>query len=321
MLHDRQQLDVREAQVGDVVDEVLGELAVRQALSPRPEVHLVDAHRPVVGVAAGPSLHPGPVAPGVVGVVDDRPRVGRHLGAAGHRVGLGAHDVVGAADLELVDVPDAHVGHEQLPDARGPDEAHRVDPAVPVVEVPDDAHGLGARRPHRERDAADGAHRAVVLPRARAQDRPELLVASLVDEVQVDLTEGRREAVGVVLEVVDAVGPGDEQPVVHRARDVGAHRRPHALRLVRQLELLAVLEAHPHGLRQRLEHPDAQAPRLEVLAEEVVGLLVAPLDERGDRAADLGAGEGVTTGLLAWGSGPGAGRAAGPAAGAGRRGR
>ena len=86
------------------------------------------------------------------------------------------------------------------------------------------------------------------------------------------------------------------EAVVHRAGGVGAHRRPHALGLVRELELLAVLEAHPHRRRQRLEHAHAQAPGLEVLAEEVVGLLVAALDEGGDRAADLGAGGGAHDG-------------------------
>ena len=82
------------------------------------------------------------------------------------------------------------------------------------------------------------------------------------------------------------------QAVVHRARGVGAHRGPHALGLVRELELLAVLEAHPHRLGERLEHPQSQAAGLEVLPEEVVGLLVATLDEGGDRAAHLGAGRG-----------------------------
>ena len=47
---------------------------------------------------------------------------------------------------------------------------------------------------------------------------------------------------------------------------------------------------------QRLEHAHAQAAGLEVLAEEVVGLLVAALDEGRDRTADLGAGGGAHDG-------------------------
>jgi hypothetical protein len=91
---------------------------------------------------------------------------------------------------------------------------------------------------------------------ARSEHGPEQLVAALVDQVQVDLPERRGEAVGVVLQVLDTVGPGDDQAVVHRARHVGAHGGPHTLGLVRELELGVVLEAHPHGLGQGLEHPD-----------------------------------------------------------------
>ena len=45
VLHHRHELDVGEAEVGDVVDQVLGEVAVAVAAAPGPEVHLVDAHR------------------------------------------------------------------------------------------------------------------------------------------------------------------------------------------------------------------------------------------------------------------------------------
>ena len=58
VLHDGQQLDVGEPEVGDVVDQVLGQVAVRHALAPRAEVHLVDAHRALVRVAAGALVHP-----------------------------------------------------------------------------------------------------------------------------------------------------------------------------------------------------------------------------------------------------------------------
>ena len=63
VLHDGEELHVGEAEVGDVVDEVLGEVAVGHALPPGAEVDLVDAHRAGVGVAAGPSLHPLPRHP------------------------------------------------------------------------------------------------------------------------------------------------------------------------------------------------------------------------------------------------------------------
>ena len=57
VLHDRHELDVGEAEVGDVVDEAVGHLlvGVRAAavvLLPRAEVHLVDRHRPRRAAAA-----------------------------------------------------------------------------------------------------------------------------------------------------------------------------------------------------------------------------------------------------------------------------
>ncbi len=55
-----------------------------------------------------------------------------------------------------------------------------------------------------------------VVPHVRPEDGPQLLVAALVDEVPVDLAEGRRETVRVVLLVLDAVAVLDEQAVVVR---------------------------------------------------------------------------------------------------------
>ena len=47
VLHHRQQLDVREAEVADVRRELVGELAPAEALAPRRRVHLVDRDRPL----------------------------------------------------------------------------------------------------------------------------------------------------------------------------------------------------------------------------------------------------------------------------------
>ena len=60
-----------------------------------------------------------------------------------------------------------------------------------------------------------------------------------------------------------------------------------ALGLVPERELLAILETHAHRSRHRPEHADPQPSLLEVLAQQVVRLLVATLDERGDGAGHL----------------------------------
>ena len=78
VLHDGQQLDVGEAQLGDVRRQLVGELVVAQraaalVLAPRAEVHLVDRHRPLVGTVLGGALgHPLVVGPGVLALEDAR---------------------------------------------------------------------------------------------------------------------------------------------------------------------------------------------------------------------------------------------------------
>jgi hypothetical protein len=73
MLHDRQQLDVREAHVLHVRNETLGKLAVGEESiavlrhpSPRAEMDLVDRHRPPQpSVVLAPRRHPVVVQPAV----------------------------------------------------------------------------------------------------------------------------------------------------------------------------------------------------------------------------------------------------------------
>ncbi len=79
VLHDRQQLDVREAEPRDVLDERGGEIAVSEQplgivgrAPPRPEVDLVHRERRVEGVPGVASGHPVVVAPGVVELPDHR---------------------------------------------------------------------------------------------------------------------------------------------------------------------------------------------------------------------------------------------------------
>ena len=66
--------------------------------------------------------------------------------------------------------------------------------AVPAVEVADDPHGPGVGRPHRERRAGD----ALVLADVGAEQLPQLVVAALADQVEVELAERRPEPVRVV---------------------------------------------------------------------------------------------------------------------------
>src|SRR4029077_561602 len=95
------------------------------------------------------------IAPGVFGGEHDRRRLGRVLGAAGQGAGLAPPPPFRAADVELVVGAVADAGHEQLPDPRPAERAHRVAAPVPVVEVADDPRTVRVRRPDGERGPAD----------------------------------------------------------------------------------------------------------------------------------------------------------------------
>ena len=92
--HDRHQLDVGEAHVGDVGGQLVGQLQVGQRAvvlqrvqPPGAEVDLVDRHRRAQAVALLAQLHPAVVGPLVARAIDHRRRLGRQLGLEGERVG------------------------------------------------------------------------------------------------------------------------------------------------------------------------------------------------------------------------------------------
>ncbi len=71
VLGQRHELDVREAEVLNVTDEIIGELTVRQAGTPGTHVQLVDAHRGSVLGGLGSLGNPVAVGPLERGVRND----------------------------------------------------------------------------------------------------------------------------------------------------------------------------------------------------------------------------------------------------------
>ena len=203
VLHRREQLDVGEAEVGDVVGEAGGEVVParasgrgRRATGPRSR----GGTRTPTG-AATPTCRARPAVAATRRrchwwelVEHDRRRGRRLLAPAGERVGLEPEVAVGADHLELVAGPVADGGHEQLPDARRAERPHRVAAAVPAVPVADHPDGPGRRRPHGE----GGAGHALVHHRPGAERLPQPAVVALGEEVEVELAERRPEAVGIL---------------------------------------------------------------------------------------------------------------------------
>ena len=265
VLGERQELDVRVAHLGEIVDERVGGVAVAEPGPPRPEVQLVGRHRLIGGRAAGPRGEPVVVAPRVRRFVDDGCRGRRHLGPRGHRVCLQDPAAVRGEDLVLVGGAGRQTRDEQFPDTGRAEAAHRVRRAVPPVEVADHAHGLRVRRPDGERHARDAREMAHM----GAQHVPELFVPALADEVLVDLAERRQMPVRVVAAEVGAAVVGRDE-LVGRGL-VGRLALPHPAAHVCERHVGAV--SRHRGDRRRHRPPRADHPRtvrLLVRTEHVV---------------------------------------------------
>ena len=275
--HHRQQLDVGEAHVLRVGGELVRQLEVGERAAalvrvqpPRAEMDLVDRDRLVELRRLAAPREPLRVAPLVARLVDHRRRLRRQLGGEGDGIGLEPDLARLREDLELVVGAVADAGEEELPDAARAERAHRVQAAVPRVEVADDRDGARARRP----DGEGGAVHALVLDDVRAELGVELLVAALAHEVQVHVAERRQEAVRVadgeraVLAVVDLeLVVERERGALHLAREDALVARR------RELDGLAVREAGADGLRGRPVGADEDAAvAVGMGAEEGVGV-------------------------------------------------
>ncbi len=189
VLHDRQQLDVREAVGEHMIGERVGQFVVARKPAapghmtpPRSEMHLVDRHRRVDGNPFAATGHPFVVAPLVAEVSDDRCRRGRHGRRRCHWVGLLDLVTVGTADAVEVTMSGSRAWHESRPHAGI---AHRCElERRPLSEVTGDRDRRRVRCPEGEPGALLGWLRSEVLVQAS--------VGPLVEEVQVDVTDGVR---------------------------------------------------------------------------------------------------------------------------------
>src|SRR5947207_7233796 len=112
----------------------------------------------------------------------NRSRVGGSLGALSLRVRLERQELtVGAKDLVFIEVTGAQARHEQFPEPA--DISHRHPPAVPSVEVANDADPARVRRPYREGDALD----TFVHYRVRSKLSVARQVVALSQQMNVDL--------------------------------------------------------------------------------------------------------------------------------------
>ncbi len=210
------QLEVGEAEPLAVLHQLRRGFAIAEGTiaffgdpHPRAQVNFVGAHRTPRRIELGSLGHPAAVVPDVRRPGHDGRRGGRQLGASRHRIRLEAQPALLRLDLELVERAFLDPGHEELPDPRGAQRAHGQGATIPTVEVRDDAHAPGVRRPDRK----GGACLAVDGSQIRSEHRPQLAVVALAEQMKVELAEGRGKAIGIAAFPAVAVGEVEAESV------------------------------------------------------------------------------------------------------------
>ncbi|MFK4686340.1 hypothetical protein ABIF39_008097 [Bradyrhizobium diazoefficiens] len=202
VLADGEEFEMGEPHVAGIGRQLLGQLAVGEpfivALAPpRAEMDLVDRHRRRQRIDAVRRR----ARPRQVRLVEhDGGRLRTHLARERHRIGFQRQLMAVRPDhVELVVIAPLGVRDEQFPIAAAA-HPHRMAPRIPEIEIADDRHAPRIRRQHHEADAVD----AVERHRVRAELVIEALMGAFAEQIEVEIGQDRRKAVGV-LELDDAV--------------------------------------------------------------------------------------------------------------------
>ena len=192
MLHDREELHVGEGHFGRVVRQLVAQLLIGEEPvaflrhpPPGAQMHFVDAHGRIEGLAPSALGEPGAVAPGeAVEPLHDRRRARLvRLEAEGIGIALQGEGRPGAGhDLELVARALGHAGQEELPDAVARMKPQGMAAPVPAVPVADHGDALRIGRPHRE----DDPHHAFERRGMRPQLVVDPVVGALPEEVEIE---------------------------------------------------------------------------------------------------------------------------------------
>lgn len=203
MLHNWEQLNVGIAEVFDVRDELVSKFVVaKPAITifrdapPRAEMDFVDTNGGIQPVFARTFVHPARIRPMVlIDASDHRAVVRAEFGGKGVRIRLEReNDVPLANNFEFIDGAFAKFGNEELPDAGRTAKAHRIDAAVPMIEIADDADAAGIRRPNGKMNAGD----TIDSFHVGAEFFVGVVMAAFAHEIKIELREKKRERVSVV---------------------------------------------------------------------------------------------------------------------------
>src|SRR6266404_5458043 len=127
-------------------------------------------------------------------IADDGAGVRTQLGAEGVRIGFEGQKIsIGAEDFVLVDGAFADFREKKFPDAGRPTRTHGVDTTVPMIHIANEADATRGRRPDGEARSGNACDRVEV----RAEFLVGVVVATLADEVEVEVRQEKSKRVGV----------------------------------------------------------------------------------------------------------------------------
>src|SRR5882724_6580627 len=130
------------------------------------------------------------------------------------RIGFERQELsAGSFDLIFVDRSGPDSGKENFPYPRAMVIAHRMAPAIPVIEGTNDADAACIGCPQGEQSSFD----AVDCPLMRTETPTELKVISLADQVKIESSKHGRESVRV-LRLILPIPDGDPKAVRESAR-------------------------------------------------------------------------------------------------------
>ena len=216
MLHDGQNLDVRESQLFDVSAQLLRQAPITHETAvlvapPRSQVDFVNRQWPVMPTRRLLGPLPVVVAPAVPGRASHQAGgAGTEFAGAGVRIRLDQQSpAVCVAQFELVTAL-ADSGNEQLPDALAGMAAHGVTTPVPVIEITNNADPLGIGRPDGEQGPIDARDLVV----ACSQQLLRVAMMTGMKSVHFSGRQLRPETVGITRVVPTTTLALPEYPVV-----------------------------------------------------------------------------------------------------------
>ena len=175
---------------------------------------------------------------------------------------------VGSGNVELVAVAGAGVRHEQFPiaDAAHP---HRMSQRIPEIEIADHADGLGVRRQHHERDAVH----AIERHRMRAELLVDPPVGAFAQQIEIEVAEHGREAVGIV-EIDDVFAEAGTELVAFGAVRQRACKQPGIVNPLQRRRLAVLVDRlHVGGFGDESAHHAVAALAMQAEIAKRIGML------------------------------------------------